>query len=296
MFKSILFLFIIFKIILLNHALAYTDTAKLIATTERAEFYIYTGSVKRVDKSSDDYYVTAVVNFKNNQSIKSYFQNMTLHCGDKTNKQMTLNTNVGHADLWANGAIMSDTSANVGKKMQLNSGTANEIIYNHVCASLVANLPSINTTKENSKQTNNASSETLEQQMQRQINERNLSNQRKNDIEQSKKLAYDKDIEVGIKYICNSNAYLFLRGVAYEGYNDWRFENIKRQLESKHGLNQVGEGNFKLESGVFKFNLINPNRYVEIHANTNIIYIRWSDQITKHSCEYRGGDLSRFNK
>jgi hypothetical protein len=132
--------------------------------------------------------------------------------------------------------------------------------------------------------------------MQRQINERNLIAQRKNDIEASQKLAYDKDIEVGIKYICNSFAYLFLRGVAYEAYSDWRFENIKSQLKEKHGLNLVSEGNFKLESGIFKFNLINPDRYVEIHSNTNLIYYRFPDQISKHSCEYRGGDLGRFNK
>jgi hypothetical protein len=292
-------LFLINIIVLFfNNAIAYTNTAKLIATTDRAEIYIYTGSVKRVDKVNEDYSATSVVNMKNiGEATKSYFQNKTFHCADKTSKQMTMNVNVGHTDLWASGAITSDSSPSVGKRVQIKPTTANEIMYDFVCASSGINSPSLNVTKENSKQINNTTAETMEQQMQRQINERNLNNQRRKDIEDSKSLAFDKDIEIGIKYVCkNYSSYLFLRGVVYEGSSSYQFEKIKSQLERKHGINQVEEGTFKFESGIFKFNMTSPSRYVELHTKENLIYIRWLDQITKHSCEYRGGDFSRFNK
>lgn len=149
--------------------------------------------------------------------------------------------------------------------------------------------------------------QTLEQQMQRQIQERAIKSNREKNEAESRRASLDRDFATGLKFECGNYMHLFLRGIVYTTFQDWDFSNIKFELEIRdESLGRAADRTrryqaaYVIESGIFKFTEFgnqNTRTYYELHIKDNLKYTKWNDgSITKENCKYLGGEFSRFDR
>ena len=123
---------------------AYADTARLVGSNDQAEFYIYTGSIKKA-ASEGDIQATGFINFKapRQDGTRSAFRVVTYHCADSVNRQITVIIDVGHADLGANGAQTYATGRSVGQRLNAPPGTGNGLAFDLVCTTPQGRAPTV---------------------------------------------------------------------------------------------------------------------------------------------------------
>ncbi len=281
-FKS--FLVVFFGMALSANTFAYMDTAKLVGSNENSDFYIYTGSIKKVPGGqSGDYWGTSIINFKSElkDGTKSTFRNMTYHCGETDRKAVTVHIDVGHAELWGNGAKTYETSKYVGKKLALTPGAPPAATFDYVCggaqASSVAKEPV----------------SSMEQEYQQSLRNKELERQRQRDRQIADEAAANRRFDAAIKYSCPDYSYVFWKGKAYEAYHDWDFSEIKSHALYDNSIISRST-NYKYDGGVFKFTTFQGKSYNELHVKSGILYQKYSDGINKSSCTLKGGDFNSF--
>lgn len=269
-----------------NRAYAYTDTAKLIASSPSADIYLYLGSIKLKNDSTGDYTASGVVNLKENiQGTRSLFNNYSFSCADKNKKEITLLINVGHAEMWAAGNITFHESTYVGKKLQ--PGSVNSQLFDFVCDSANSSKAPSST---DSAQKKNEDVSDIEREYQKSQQTKALEQERARDKIISAREANEKDFQETLKFHCGGSTYGIFKDRIYSvfGYNA-RSIAVYIRLYKNTPINSVASNSnlrvvpYTRDGNLFSFQS-NYNSTIDI--KNLVLYTKYSSgEIGRKTCK-----------
>jgi hypothetical protein len=121
---------------------AYMDTARLVSSNEQADFYVYTGSIKK-GREQGDFQATGLINLKapREDGTRSAFRVLTYHCTDPVNRQFTVIIDTGHALSDASGPQTYSVGPSVGRRFSPPANSAGAHAFDFVCGSTQSATP-----------------------------------------------------------------------------------------------------------------------------------------------------------
>ncbi len=260
-----------------TNAVAYLDTARLVGSNDLADFYVYTGSVKK-GQADGDYTASTLINFKKprEDGTRSAFRNVSFHCADPSSPKLTIEIDVGHAQPWADGAQTYSVGRAVGQRLTAAAGTANALSFDLVCAIGLGRSPSASlppsvapppSVRAEMTAPRNAMEAYEEQERRRRV-ERDFERDKKALTDKRKREAEDELIQSGYIVRCEQTphmigGFIFLKGQRYpfERWNltsydqrGWRIKDPDRYTRQGNVLQiqgSFGASEFFINESVF---------------------------------------------